>query len=126
MMGARGFAQMAQSAPLFALVCLVAAPLILLRLTGVLFFASTTSMWAVVPAITLCALIAVAIRKPAKSGGIATALVAMYLCSVLLHGWADMTFRLGQGQSNFLDLLEAALVLILFARCLTAFPARRE
>lgn len=110
--------RVAQSGPLFVVVCLLSAPLILLRLFGYLFFASTTSIWALVPAVTLCALLVVAGRMSSGRRIMAIAWMSVYVCSVLFHGWADITFRLGQGQSSFLDGLEVALVFILVARCL--------
>lgn len=42
-----------------------------------------------------------------------------YLCSVVFHGWADLQFRLSEGQSGLLDGVEALLILILVARCST-------
>lgn len=109
-----------QSVPVIAIVCVVAVPLILLRLFGVLFFASTTSMWATVPALTLGSLLFISSRPVARRGIIAIGLIAAYLCSVLFYGWADMKLRLDEGQSNWLDILEAALISVLVARCFTA------
>lgn len=114
-----------QSVPVFAMVCVVAVPLILLRLFGVLFFASTTSMWATIPAITLGSLLIISSRLIARRGIIAIGLMAAYLCSVFFYGWADMRFRLNEGQSNWLDILEAGLISFLVARCCTAAPAPR-
>lgn len=119
MTAASGFTWVAQSGPLFVVVCLFAAPLILLRLFGFLFFASTSSIWALVPAVTLCALLVVAGRMPSGRRVVAVTGMAAYLGSVLFHGWADMRFRRGQGQSTLLDVLEAVPIFILFARCLT-------
>ena len=123
---ADGFTRVVQSIPLFAAVCVAAVPLILLRLFGVLFFASTTSMWAIVPALTLGALLVVAAHSPARRGVFATALLGAYLCSFLFHGWSDMKLRLDEGQSNLLDVLEAGLILVLVLRCLTSRAEHRR
>ena len=40
-----------ESPQVFALLCVIAVPIVLFRLFGVLFFAGTISKWAVVPAL---------------------------------------------------------------------------
>jgi hypothetical protein len=107
------------SVPTFAVLCIVAVPLVLLRLFGYLFFASTTSTWAIVPALVLGSLIPVAVKPFSRRGAVAIALGTGYLCSVLFHGWADLQFRLSEGQSGVFDGVEALLILILMARCST-------
>lgn len=115
-----------QSQPVFAVTLVVAVPLILLRLFGVLFFASTTPMWAVIPALTLGSLLVVSSQLAFGRRIMATILGAIYLCSVFFYGWADMKTRLDEGQGNWFDVLEASVILVLMVRCLTTQPAARR
>jgi len=117
----RNFKRVVQSVVLAA-VGFLAVPVILLRLFGVLFFGGATSMWATVPALTLGALIAVAGNMPAKRRIIAAGLMAAYLCSILFDGWIGIKIRLDEGQDLYFDVFEAALIMILFTRCLAPFP----
>lgn len=108
---------------IFTLLCVVAIPVTLFRLFGVLFFASTISGWAVVPAVAVGALLAVSrLPQPARGCG-AIALLVSYLCSVYFHGWADLMDRLAEGRDAVFDGTEAALVALLVVQCL--MPRKR-
>ena len=120
MMGAGIITKAVHSVPVFVLVCIVAVPMVLFRLFGVLFFASTTPMWALVPALTLGSLLIISGHMNTKRCIVAICLVVAYLGSVYFHGWADMKFRLDEGQSNWFDILEASLILVLVTRFMTA------
>jgi len=104
----------------FAVLCAVAVPLILFRLFGVLFFAATISGWAVVPAITLGALIAVSpLPSPMRRGVAAIALV-LYGCSLYFHGWGNLADRLAEGRTPVFEALEATMLVALALRYFAA------
>ena len=106
--------QWLDSPRLFALLCVAAIPLILFRLFGFLFFASTISDWAIVPALVLCGLIA-SCRMPQPARNVAAAaLLLAYLCSVFFHGWPNLMARLNDGGDPTFEAAEA-LVLGLLA-----------
>lgn len=107
-----------QSGPLFLLLCILAVPMVLIRLFGFLFFAATTSLWALVPALVLAALIPLSSMAQSCPRIIAAGLLCAYLLSVLLHGWWAAWSRIAGGQSALLDCFEAAMILFLTARCL--------
>jgi len=104
----------------FAVLCAVAVPLILFRLFGVLFFASTISGWAVIPAITLGTLIAVyPLPRPMRRGVAAIGLV-LYGCSLYFHGWGNLADRLAEGGTLVFEALEATILVALALRCFAA------
>jgi hypothetical protein len=112
--------------PLLALLlCLVAVPLILLRLFGVLFFVDTISVWAIVPAVAIIALLALAnTSQPIRRGG-AVLVFTSYLASVFFHGWPNLMERLAEGGNGLFEGAEAILILILVSLCM-AFRGLRE
>ena len=106
---------------LYVLACLAAVPVILFRCFAFLYFASTTSNWALVPALALAALIVVSrlrgrIRRPC-----ALVLLAWYGCSLYFDGWHTVTSRLAEGSSAPFEVTEAALILFLAVQCLLPF-----
>lgn len=105
------------SALTFLVLCIAAVLLALLRLFGYIFFLSNTSTWAVVPALVLAGLVLVTIKPFSGHGIVAIALGVAYLVSVIVYGWADLQFRLSEGQSGTLDVVEALLILCFVARC---------
>jgi len=105
------------SPPMFVLLCVVSIPLILLRLFGVLFFAATTSGWAVVPAIALGALLGASHLPLPVRRVIALVALVLYGCSLYFHGWGNIADRLAEGGDPFLDGLEASLLALLALRC---------
>jgi hypothetical protein len=109
-----------------ALLWIAAVPLIFLRLFGVLFFVQSTSVWAVVPAIVLSALLVLphAARRPRQWG--ALALLAAYLCSVYLDGWNNLIYRLANGGAFPFEVLEAALIFVLVVLCLRAYAGDKQ
>lgn len=112
--------RLVHSLPVFVMVCLLAVPVIFLRLFGVLFFASTTPMWALVPAVTLGSLLFISGRTNAVRRTVAIFMVVWYLLSIFFHGWGSMKFRIDEGQVIWFEIIEATLILILVTRCLTA------
>jgi FtsH-binding integral membrane protein len=101
----------------FILIFVGAIPLILIRLLGFLFFASTTSTWAIVPAVALGALLAVSrLPQPVRRYG-ALALLMAYLFSVYFHGWPNLMFRLADGRDARYEGAEAVLIALLVMQC---------
>lgn len=82
---------------LYVLACLLAVPVMALRCFAFLYFASTTSNWAIVPALALAALIVVS-RLHGRLRGIgALVLLAWYGCSMYFDGWHTIMARLAEG-----------------------------
>jgi hypothetical protein len=96
---------------------IVAIAVVLLRLFGFLYFASTLSNWAIVPAISLSALLAAPWVAPRLRRAYAAVFVLAYLSSVYFHGWADLMARLAEGQSGIYEGTEAACILLLGLLC---------
>jgi hypothetical protein len=107
-----------QSMPLLILLCLVGVPLVLLRLFGVLFFASTTSLWAVIPALALGVLLATSVAPSPMGRILAVSMLCAYLCSLYFYGWPDLMHRLAEEGDATLDGLEGALIFLLVTRSL--------
>lgn len=101
---------------LSGLLLLVAAALVLLRLFGFLFFASSTSFWALVPAIVLGLLIGSSLRSFRGQRAFAVGLILLYLASLHFYEWERLSNRVANGQSLVQDFIEIALIVILFAR----------
>ena len=100
-------------APLFVGLCIVAIPVILLRLFGLLFFAGTISNWAIVPAIALAGLLAASRASQAVRRACSIAFVLPYVFSVYFHGWGSLIARLAEGRDGVFEGMEAALILLL-------------
>lgn len=101
---------------LSGLLLLVAAALVLLRLFGFLFFASSTSFWALVPAIVLGLLIGSSVRSFPGRRAVSIGLILLYLASLYSYEWERLSNRVANGQSLVQDVVEIALIVTLFAR----------
>ena len=105
----------------YVLACLAAIPVILFRSFAFLYFASTTSSWAIVPALALAALMLVS-RLPGRIRSVcAIILLAWYGCSVYFDGWQTVMHRLAQGDSAPFEVTEAALIMVLALQCMLPF-----
>lgn len=125
-MSPSGLNRVVQSLPVLALLVFLAIPLVALRLFGYLFFASTTSTWAVIPALVLGLLCLLATRPFPRRRVVVIALAALYLLSVYSYGWADLRFRLSEGQSGNLDGVEALLILVFVLRCVVGGGSKQS
>jgi len=106
---------------LYVLACLMAIPVILFRGFAFLYFASTMSSWAIVPALALAALIAVS-RLPGRIRSVfAIVLLAWYGCSLYFDGWEVVMSRLAKGASAPFEVTEAALIIALTVQCLLPY-----
>ena len=105
----------------YVLACLAAMPVILFRSFAFLYFASTTSNWAIVPALALAGLIVVSRLRGRFRRLCALVLLAWYGCSVCFDGWQTVMHRLEQGYSAPFEVTEAVLILFLAAQCLLPF-----
>lgn len=101
----------------FILLCIGAVPLIFLRLFGFLFFASTISNWAALPAAAIVLLIGIAALPVPQRAVWASLCLMAYLLSVYFHGWPNLTRRLAEGGDAFFEGSEALLILTLWLRC---------
>ena len=106
---------------LYVLACLAAVPVILFRCFAFLYFVSTASNWALVPALTLAALIVVSRLRGRLRIICALVLLAWYGCSLYFDGWHTVTSRLAEGSSAPFDVTEAALIVFLAVQCLLPF-----
>lgn len=112
--------QLVASPAAFAALCAVAIPLILFRLFGVMFFAETISAWAVIPAITLCALIFASPLPSPMRRGVAVIALILYGCSLYFHGWDNLADRPAEGGTPVFEALEATMLSALALRCFIA------
>lgn len=103
------------------LACLAAIPVILFRSFAFLYFASTTSSWAIVPALALAGLIVVSRLRGRFRRLCALVLLAWYGCSVCFDGWQMVMHRLAQGDSAPFEVTEAALIMVLALQCMLPF-----
>ena len=103
---------------LYALACLAAVPVIAFRCFAFLYFASTISNWAIVPALALAALIAVSRVRGRIRRALALALLAWYGCSLYFDGWHTIMARLAEGSSAPFEAVETALIVFLTVQCL--------
>lgn len=106
---------------LYVLACLAAVPVILFRCFAFLYFASTASNWALVPALALAALIVVSRLTGRLRIICALVLLAWYGCSLYFDGWHTVTSRLAEGSSAPFEVTEAALIVFLAVQCLLPF-----
>lgn len=106
---------------LYVLACLLAVPVMALRCFAFLYFASTTSNWAIVPALTLAALIAVSRLRGRQRSICALVLLAWYGCSMYFDGWHTIMARLAEGGSAPFEAVETALIVFLTVQCLLPF-----
>ena len=103
---------------LYVLACLAAVPVIAFRCFAFLYFASTISNWAIVPALALAALIAVSRVRGRIRRALALALLAWYGCSLYFDGWRTIMARLAEGSSAPFEAVETALIVFLTMQCL--------
>jgi len=105
---------------LYVLAWLAAVPMIAFRCFAFLYFASTISNWAIVPALALAALILVSrVRgRIRRALALALALLAWYGCSLYFDGWHTVMARLAEGSSAPFEAVEAALIAFLTVQCL--------
>ena len=107
---------------LYVLACLLAIPMIAFRCFAFLYFASTISSWAIVPALALAALILVSRVRGRIRRALALALLAWYACSLYFDGWHTVMTRLAEGSSAPFEAVEAALIAFLTVQCLLPVP----
>ena len=113
------------SAPVRLMLCLVAAPVIFLRLFGFLFCLTTISNWAILPAIALGGLLAISFWPHAARRRLAVALLSAYMASVYFYGWCDLMNRRAGGQDSVFDVVEATSIVLLTLQCLVRRPRSR-
>lgn len=97
-------------------VYVVAALLVLLRLFGMLFFVSTVSIWALVPAIAISGLLALSIRSARLSVLGSLLMICLYVVYWIMYGGASALERIDDQGSILVDSLEIAVVLFLGIR----------
>lgn len=100
----------------FLMLALVGVAVVLFRMFGVFFFAASNSMWLLVPALVIGALLlATAGAKPAPAWLIAGAL-GLYLWSYKIAGWDRIKLRLSEGADLVPDIPEIVLIALLLMR----------
>ncbi|WP_323143597.1 hypothetical protein [Massilia phyllosphaerae] len=97
--------------PLCALLCVATIAVVLFRLFSVTFFWTTTSAWAVVPALVIIALLFVGGLTRAARRYAAAALVVCYLGSVYFDGWRTIVTRIADGGNAWFEGTETAIIL---------------
>lgn len=95
----------------------VATAVVLLRLFGVLFFGSTASVWALVPAIVLIGLMVLPYRSQPVRGRVAVVLALAYLASLYFYSWRFLMADLAEGGNVAFEATEAIAIGILVALC---------
>lgn len=99
----------------YYLLALGSIVLILFRLFGVLFFATSSSFWLAVPAGVLLLMLLIAGDKPGPGWMVAVA-CALYLLSYWYGGWDRLRLRLSNGAEPIPDLPELVLIVLLLWR----------
>jgi hypothetical protein len=99
--------------PLCALLCVATIAVVLFRLFSVTFFWTTTSTWAVVPALVIIALLFVGSLTRVAGRYAAAALVVCYLCSIYFDGWRIVVTRIADGGNAWLEGTETAIIVSL-------------
>jgi hypothetical protein len=100
------------SPPVCAVFCIVIIAVVLLRLFGFVFFGSTTSKWALVPALVMIAMLCAANFDQKTQRYLAAVLVLCYLCSIYFYGWRILVERIADGGSVGLEGTEAAIIAV--------------
>ena len=112
----RNLQDMLLSDRLYAILCLAAIVLIPLRLFGVLFFLSTISSWAFMPAVTIAALLALAKGPRPPPLWACLAVLTGFCLGIVLFLWEDTLARMEEGQLTWFDAAEAVSIALLFLR----------
>lgn len=102
----------------FLLLLIGALPLIALRLFGLLFFLTTTPLWAGAPSVTLLVLLFVASGAKRPSMILFIIAIGIFVASVVFHGWDDLKWRIANEGSAEFDVLELLVILLLSIRTL--------
>lgn len=103
-----------------AAICALTIALVLLRLFGVLFFWSEVSKWAIVPAITIIALLLATNLRQRPRRLLAGTLLLWYILSVYFEGWDVVMKQITEGANLgvvALDAAEAALIALFALFC---------